>query len=146
MRIWLLCTLLAALPAYAQVKAENAWARATPPGAKIAAGYLTIRNTAGSADRLLGIASPGAEKVQMHITVKDGDIFRMREVRSYDIPANGSLELKPGGGHLMFVNIKAPLKEGDKVPATLRFERAGEMKVEFHVGSLGAAAPRAHSH
>ena len=60
--------------------------------------------------------------------------MRMRQVKGYDIPANASLQLKPGGGHLMFVDIERPFREGAKAPATLRFERAGEKKVEFRVG------------
>jgi periplasmic copper chaperone A len=138
MKLWLLlAAFLAAAPAQAQVKIENAWARATPPGTTMAAGYLTIRNSGAAADRLLAVTSAAAENVQPHITVKDGDILRMREVKGYDIPAKGALELKPGGSHLMFVNIKAPFKEGDKVPATLRFDKAGEVSVEFRVRGLG---------
>ena len=76
--------------------------------------------------------------------MKEGDVFRMRQVKGYDVPARGSFELKPGGAHLMFVNIKAPFKEGDKVPLTLRFERAGEVKTELPVGRL-TEAPK-HSH
>jgi copper(I)-binding protein len=130
---------LVAMPALAQVNIENAWARATLPGAKIAAGYLTIRN-AGGADRLVSASSPAAGKVQTHVTIKDGEVSRMREVKGYDVPATGKLELAPGGSHLMLVNIKAPLKEGDKVPLVLRFEKAGEVKTELAVRSLGATA------
>jgi len=130
---------LAAFPAYAQVTVENAWARATPPGAKIAAGYMTIRNTSGTADRLLAVSSPAAERVETHVTVKDGDVSRMREVKGYEIPAKGAFTLAPGGAHLMLVNPKAPLKEGEKVPLVLRFERAGEVKTELAVRPLGAA-------
>jgi len=136
---------LAATPAWAQVKVENAWARATPPGAKIAAGYMTIRN-AGAADRLLSASSPAAEKVQTHVTTKDGDVSRMREVKGYALPAKGTLELAPNGSHLMLVNIKAPLKEGDKVPLVLRFEKAGEVRTELAVRPLGAAAHDGHMH
>src|SRR6267142_4814011 len=143
MRALLLCLALAASPALAQIKIENAWARATPPGAKIAAGYLTIRNEASAPDKLVAASSPAAEKVETHVTLKEGDVFRMREVKGYDIPARGSFELKPGGAHLMFVNIKAPFKEGEKIPVRLRFEKAGEVKAEFHVGRLGAAS---HEH
>jgi len=135
--------LLAAGPAWSQVTIENPWARATPPGAKIASGYMTIRN-AGAADRLIGASSPAAPKVEMHVTQRDGDIARMREVKAYDIPAKASFELKPGGAHLMFVNIKAPFKEGEKIPVVLKFEKAGEVKAEFNVGRLGAAAPGPH--
>ena len=136
--------LLASLPAFAQITVEEAWARATPPGAKIAAGYLTIRN-AGAADRLLSASSPAAAKVETHMTTKDGDVSRMREVKGYAVPAKGTLELAPGGSHLMLVDIKAPLKEGDKVPLVLRFEKAGELKTELGVRALGASA-HGHAH
>jgi copper(I)-binding protein len=145
MKMLLVIAALAATPALAQVKVENAWARATPPGAKIAAGYMTIRN-AGAADRLLSATSPAAEKVQTHVTTKDGDVSRMREVKGYALPAKGTLELAPNGSHLMLVNIKAPLKEGDKVPLVLRFEKAGELRIELAVRPLGAAAHDAHMH
>jgi len=142
---WVTATifLLASFPAVAQIKVDNAWARATPPGAKIAAGYLTIRN-AGGADRLVSATSPAAEKVETHTTVKDGDISRMREVKGYAVPAKGTVELTPGGSHLMLVNIKAPFKDGDKVPLVLRFEKAGEVKVELAVRPLGASHEHMH--
>ncbi len=143
MRALLLLALVAS-PALAQVRIEDAWTRATPPGAKIAAGYMIIRNASKAPDKLLAASSPVAEKVQTHVTLKDGDIFRMREVKGYDIPAAGSFELKPGGAHLMLVNIKAPLKEDDKVPLTLRFERAGEVKTELHVGRLTDTGKHGH--
>ena len=143
MKYLLLLLALAATPAAAQIKVEEAWMRATPPGAKIAAGYLTIRN-AGAADRLISVSSPAAERVETHITARDGDILRMREAKGYDVPAKGMLELKPGGAHLMFVNIKAPLKEGTSVPATLKFQRAGEVKLEFQVRPLAGGEHHGH--
>lgn len=124
---------------WAQIQVEKAWTRATPPGAKVAAGYLVLRNSAATADRLLSVSSPAAARVEAHITTQDGDISRMREVNGYAIPAGGRLELKPGAGHLMFVELKAPFRQGEKVAATLRFQHAGEMKVEFEVERLGAA-------
>ncbi|HZE60310.1 MAG TPA: copper chaperone PCu(A)C [Burkholderiales bacterium] len=145
MRALLLLLAIAAAPALAQIKIEDGWSRATAPGAKIAAGYLTIRNASKVPDKLMSASSPAAEKVETHVTVKDGDIFRMREVKGYDIPAGGAFELKPGGAHLMLVNVKAPLKEGDKVPLTLRFECAGEVKTELQVGRL-TASPGDHKH
>ena len=143
MRATLLLLTLIASPALAQITIADAWSRATAPGAKIAAGYMTIRNASRTPDKLMSASSPAADKVQTHVTVKDGDIFRMREVKGYDIPAGGSFELKPGGAHLMLVNIKAPFKEGTKVALTLRFERAGEVRTELHVGRLDASA---HQH
>jgi len=144
MRAFCLLLALVASPALAQIKIEDAWSRATAPGAKIAAGYMTIRNASKAPDKLVAASSPAAEKVETHVTVKDGDIFRMREVKGYDIPAGGAFELKPGGAHLMLVNVRAPLKEGDKVPLTLRFERAGEVKTELNVGRLTDTGKHGH--
>ena len=132
-------------PLFAQVEIERPWIRATTPGAKVAAGYMTLRNTSGQPDRLVGGTSPVAGKLETHVHIRDGDILRMREVKGYDIPAKGSFELKPGGAHLMLVNLKQPLKAGDKVPVTLRFQRAGEVTVNFNVEPLTAAGP-AHKH
>lgn len=144
MRTVLLLLAFIAMPAMAQVTVTDAWTRATAPGAKIAAGYLTMRNAGKTPDKLLSASSPAAEKVEPHVTVKEGDIFRMREVKGYDIPAGGSFELKPGGAHLMLINVRAPLKEGDKVPLTLRFERAGEVKTVLQVGRLTDTAKHGH--
>ena len=126
----------------AQVRIEDAWARATPPGAKIGAAYMKISST--GADRLIGASTPAAAKVEMHVTEKKGDVLRMREVKGYDIPAKGSFELAPAGAHLMLVDLKAPLKEGSKVPMTLRFEKAGAVKVELQVRPLGASGHQGH--
>jgi copper(I)-binding protein len=139
----LLLLLAVALPAWAQIEIENPWSRATAPGAKVAAGYMILRNKGPSPDRLLGATTPAARKVETHVTVRDGDIMRMREVKGYEIPAGGTFELKPGGAHLMFVDVRQPFREGESVPVILRFERAGEQKVEFRVGRLG---PPAHKH
>ena len=131
MKYLLLLLALAATPAAAQIAVEDAWIRATPPGAKTAAGYLVIR--ADAADRLVSVSSPAAERVTTHITVHEGDVARMREVKGYDVPAGGTL-----------VNIKAPLKEGMSVPATLKFQRLGEVKVEFQVRPLAGGEHHGH--
>jgi copper(I)-binding protein len=136
--------LLAAGPALAQVSVEDAWARATPPGAKLGAAYLSIRNGAAAADRLVGASTPAADRVELHSTVREGDVARMRQVKAYDVPAGGRVELKPGGSHLMLVNLKAPLKEGEKLPISLKFEKAGELKAEIEVRALGAASHEHH--
>jgi copper(I)-binding protein len=125
-------------PAWADVKIENAWARATPPGAKIGAGYMTIRNSSGTPDKLIGASSPAAATVSPHVTVEEGGISKMRPVKGYDIPANGSFELKPSGAHLMLMNLKAPLKAGERVPLVLRFQNSGDVKVDLDVRPLGA--------
>lgn len=129
---------------FSQVSVESAWARPTPPSAKLGAGYLTVVNS-GAADRLVGAASAAAARVEMHVTLRDGEIMRMREVKAFDLPAQGRLELKPAGAHLMFVDLKRPFKQGDKVPVTLKFEKAGEVKIDLLVGGQ-PAQPEHHKH
>jgi periplasmic copper chaperone A len=146
MRLWVGAFLVVSLPVFGQVEVSDAWIRATPPGAKVAAGYMVVRNKSAQPERLVGGSSPAAAKVQTHVQVKDGDILRMREVNGFEIPANGSFELKPGGAHLMLVDPKRPLKEGDKVPVVLKFEKSGEVKVDFEVRPLAAPASGHHQH
>ena len=129
---------------FSQVSVENPWARPTPPSAKLGAGYLTVVSS-GAADRLVGAASPAAARVEMHVTLRDGEVMRMREVKAFDLPAKGRLELKPAGAHLMFVDLKRPFKQGDKVPVTLKFEKAGEVKIDLLVGRQPAPA-ESHGH
>ncbi len=134
-----------AAAAVAQVHVENPWARPTPPTAKLAAGYLSVVN-AGAADRLVGASSPAAARVETHVTINDGGVFRMREVKHLDVPANGRLELKPAGAHLMLIDIQRPFRAGEKVPVTLRFEKAGEVQVELVVGHQASAPQHDHKH
>lgn len=143
MKYLALIGLLVAAPALAQVEIDQPWSRATPPGAKTAAGYMVLQNKAAAPDRLVSVTSPAAARVETHVTLRDGDVMRMREVQGYDLPAGGRVELKPNGNHLMFVGIRQPFKEGDRIPATLRFEKAGELRVEFRVQGLGASG---HGH
>ena len=144
MRLLFLIAAVTASAAQAQVEIDKAWARATAPGAEVAGGYMTIRNRGNAPDRLVGASSPAAARVEMHVHVREGEVMKMRQVPAYEVPANGSFELKPGGAHLMFVRIARPFKEGDKVPVKLRFEKAGEVNAEFHVGRLGDTAAPAH--
>ena len=144
MRRLLLIAAVTASTAQAQVEIDKAWARATAPGAEVAGGYMTIRNRGNAPDRLVGASSPAAARVEMHVHIREGEVMKMRHVPAYDVPANGSFELKPGGAHLMFMRIARPFREGDKVPVKLRFEKAGEVSAEFHVGRLGDTAAPAH--
>jgi copper(I)-binding protein len=144
MRVLIGAMLFAATAAQAQVEIEKPWARATAPGAKVGGGYMTLRNQGAAPDRLVGASSPVAARVELHVHVKEGEVMKMRQVPSFDIPAGGQFELKPGGAHLMFMEIKRPFKEGEKLPVTLKFEKAGEVSAEFRVGRLGEAAPPAH--
>jgi len=144
MRRWLIALMFIALPAWAQVSVEQPWTRATPPGAKVGAGFMRLRN-AGAADRVVGASSPVAGRIEMHVTLREGDVMKMREMKSFEIPAGGSFELKPGGAHLMLLDLKRPLKKGEKVPLTLKLEKGGEVKAELTVEERGARQP-AHNH
>lgn len=130
----------------AQIQIEKPWARATAPGAKVAGGYMVIRNASTAGDKLVSVSSPAAAKVELHVHINDNGVMKMREVPGYDVPAKGAFELKPGGAHLMFVDIKRPFKEGEKLPVKLTFEKAGEVSAEFQVGRMGgSAAPAGHA-
>ena len=141
MRFVFLLGIFFSFSAQAQVQVEKPWARATAPGASVAGGYMLIRNQGAAGDRLVGASSPASAKVELHVHINDNGVMRMREVPGYDVPAKGSFELKPGGAHLMFMNIKRPFKEGEKLPVKLKFEKAGEVNAEFQVGGMGGGAP-----
>ena len=123
-----------------EITVEDAWARATPKGAPVGVGYLTIRNDGATPDRLIGGASEFAA-VQLHeMSMADG-VMKMREVAGgLEIPAHGAVTLKPSGYHLMFVGLKQPLALGEKVRASLKFEHAGDISVLFAVRPIGATS------
>ena len=125
---------------------EKPWARATPPGAAVGGGYLTIRNKGAAGDRLVGVTSPASARVEMHEMAMEKDVMRMREVKGVDVPAKKSVEFRPGGFHLMLMELKAPLRQGDKVQVTLRFEKAGEVKTELVVEDLASGIGHTKKH
>jgi copper(I)-binding protein len=83
-----------------------------------------------------------AKRVELHVTEHSDHIAKMRQLRAFEVPGRERLTLSPGGAHLMLVDIVQPLKKGERFPLTLRFERAGELKVEVEVQELGARHPR----
>ena len=127
-----------------QVKAgdlvlDHAWARATPAGAKVAGGYLTVENKGATPDKLMGGTSRAAGKVEVHETAMGNGVATMRPVKEgLSIPPGQSVTLAPGGYHLMMTELKGPLKKGDKLVITLMFEKAGEVKATFDVQGVGA--------
>lgn len=117
------------------------WSRATPKGAKIGAGYLTIRNNGTAPDRLVSVEADAAGKTDIHeMTMKDG-VMHMRPLAGGITIAPGkSVVLSPSGFHLMLMDLKAPLEQGQSFEATLHFEKAGPLKVKFQIGGIGAAS------
>jgi periplasmic copper chaperone A len=129
---------LATAVCLAQVKVEQAWARPTVAGQQGGGGFLSI--TSKAADRLLSGSTPAAERFELHTMSMKGDVMEMRQVDAIELPAGKTVELKPGGLHVMFIGLKQPLTIGSKVPVTLKFEKAGDLKVEFDVVSRPPAA------
>lgn len=121
------------------------YARATVAGQPVGAGYLKFENKGKTNDKLIAVTADVSQSVELHSMAMDGDIARMRQVDAIEIPAGKTVELKPGGLHIMFMGLKAPLKVGTSFPATLKFEKAGELKVEVKVEDAAGAAP-AHQH
>jgi copper(I)-binding protein len=121
----------------AQIAVTQAWARATPPGADVGAIYLTVENKGGAADRLVSVTSPAAQSAMLHQTVEESGVSTMREADG-SIAAGTTLEMKPGGSHIMLMGLKAPLKEGDTIDVTLAFEKTGEVKATAKVQPIGA--------
>ena len=121
---------------------SHAWARATPGGAEIGGGYLTIENKGTALDKLLGGSSPAAAEIELHEMVMKNDVMTMRPVSGgLSIPPGQTITFAPGGYHIMMMGLKAPLKQGDRVPMTLQFEKAGKVDVTFAVQSIGATQP-----
>lgn len=132
-----------ALAGHADISVSQAWSRATPKGAKVAGGYLTIENRGTQPDRLLSASSAAASKVEIHqMAIQDG-IMTMRPLDDgLIIPPDATVTLAPGGDHIMFVGLAAPFEEGQRIPVSLNFEHAGKIDVNFDVGSVGAKGPR----
>jgi hypothetical protein len=120
----------------------QAWSRATPGGAKVGGGYLTIQNNGKTADRLEGGTSDIAGKIEVHEMSTDNGVMKMRPVEGgLTIDPGKTVKLAPGGYHLMIMDLKAPLKQGEKVPVTLNFEKAGKVSIVLDVQGVGAKGP-----
>jgi copper(I)-binding protein len=126
---------------------SQAWSRATPGGAKIAGGYLTIENKGSAADRLLGGSGDIVGRIEVHEMRMDKGVMTMRQLdKGLAIEPGKSVQLAPSGYHLMLMDLKGPLKQGDKLPITLEFEKAGKVKVSLDVQGVGAKGPAGAGH
>jgi copper(I)-binding protein len=123
---------------------DHAFARATPPGAKTGGAFFVVENTGTTSDRLIRVASSAAGGAELHEMAMDGGVMKMRAIAAMDVPAGGRLELKPGGYHVMMIDLKQPLKAGDKVPLTLTFERAGSIDIAVDVEAMGSMGGMTH--
>lgn len=129
---------LANLPAAAHgygkgdLQVRHPWTRATGADDKFAVAYMEIRNSGRQPDRVIGVSTPAAERVELHAR-REGDSAGTREVKSFEVLARRRLWLRPSGSHLVLVGLRNPLVKGNRVPLTLHFERAGELQVELEV-------------
>lgn len=141
---------LVVAPARAQeVKAGDlvvtqGWSRATPNGAKIGTGYFTVENKGATPDRLVGVSADVAGKAEVHEMAMDNGVMKMRALEGgLAIDPGKTVKLAPGGYHLMLFDLKSPLKQGDKLPITLEFEKAGKVQLTLDVEGIGAQGPAA---
>jgi copper(I)-binding protein len=148
----LLTTLLSAPLRAEDVKAGDllitqAWSRQTPSGAKVAGAYLTIENKGTTADRLVSGSTDAAGRFEIHEMAMDGGVMRMRPLdNGLVIDPGKTVKLAPGGYHVMLMDLKSQFKQGDKVPVTLQFEKAGKVNVSLDVQGVGAQAPGGGDH
>jgi periplasmic copper chaperone A len=131
------------------LKISAPWVRATPKGAPVGGGYMTITNSGNVADRLVGGTSDASTRFEIHEMSMEGGVMKMRPVGSIEIKPGQSVEFKPGGYHVMFVGLKQSFEQGQHVKATLQFEKAGNVAVNFNVEGIGAqtgGANKQHGH
>jgi hypothetical protein len=127
------------------LRVEAAWARPTVQGQAGGGGFLRIVGGAVD-DRLLSARAGVAKEVELHTMEMDGNVMRMRAIEAIAVPAGKTVELKPGGQHVMFVGLTQTLKSGAHFPLTLRFEKAGEVQVEMQVMTQAMTPASAAGH
>lgn len=128
------------------VTVAHPWSRATPGGSKVGIAFLEIKAEAGVIDKLVGAKADIAGAVEMHTHIMEGSVAKMRRVDAIPVQPGGSVVLKPSGFHLMLMDLKEPLKEGDLLKLTLVFEKAGEISIEASVEKIGAMGPHGFDH
>ncbi len=140
-----LTIMVASISAFAQnytvgsLRIDHPWSHVTPKGASVAAGYLVIENNGSASDRLISVSSTIAGRVEFHEMKMDGGVMKMRPVaKGLEVAPGKSVKLAPGGYHLMFIDLKEPPVQGKHFKATLVFEKAGAVEVEFAVEAMGA--------
>lgn len=140
------------LPAFAHdykigaLKIEHPWTRATPGGAKVGGGFMKITNTGVETDRLISGSAEVAKALEIHEMKMEGSTMKMRALdKGLEIKPGETVELKPGGYHVMFLDLQAPIKDGERLKGQLVFEKAGKVDVEYKVEARGAAASSDHS-
>ncbi len=116
------------------IELDDLWVRASVPGQVNGAGYLDIENKGDAADKLIAVESSSSKRIELHTILNENGVAKMREVQGgIPVPAKAKTNLKPGGYHVMFIQLNGPFKAGEKVDAVMKFEKAGAVKVQFEV-------------
>jgi copper(I)-binding protein len=128
-------------PMTASIMVQNAWARATPGNIKTGGAYMTLVDQGSGPDRLVSVSTPVAGKAELHVMSEENGIMKMRPVDGITVEPGKPTELKPGGFHVMLIDLKQPLKQGDSFPMSLTFEKAGTIQVTVKIEKPGAMGP-----
>ncbi|MGE5545349.1 MAG: copper chaperone PCu(A)C [Solirubrobacterales bacterium] len=123
---------------------ESPWARTSPMSARNGAAFMVLKTEGKEPDRLIRASSPVSNTAELHTHLMEDGVAKMRPVAAMDVVPGTPTQLKPGSLHIMLMELKAPLKEGDKVPLTLTFEKAGDVAVEAVVAGAGAMSAPSH--
>lgn len=126
------------------LRVDDPYVRLVPPGTKTTGAFMTIHNAGNAERKLVKATSPVSDKVQLHTHMNDNGVMKMREVPDIAVPAGGKVELKPGSYHIMLIEMKSELKEGDRVPVTLRFDDDSTSQVDATVRKLPTMMPAAN--
>ncbi len=121
---------------------DSAYARATPPGARVGAAFMTLKNAGGTVHALVSARSDVSATAELHEHVHKDGMMQMRQVAKIDVPAGGEVRLQPGGYHIMLIDLNHPLSVGDKVTLTLIFDDGSERQVVAPVKQIGLGMPR----
>ena len=129
------------------IELVHPWSREAPEGARVAAGYVKIVNQGSDADRLVSVSGEIAGRTEVHEMAVDGNgVMTMRPVDGLEIPGGGEVELKPGGYHIMFLEVTDAKKKGETFAGSLTFEKAGTIEVEFSVDAIGGGSGHGSGH
>ena len=128
------------------VAVADAYVRQPPPAARTGAAFFTLKNAGKTEVRLVAAENPASNITELHNHINEGGVMKMRQVKDIPVPAGGQAKLEPGGLHVMLIDLKQPLKAGDTVPLTLRFDDGGKQLVNVPVRAGDGAPPMDHKH
>ena len=129
------------------ITVDDPFARASAGAVKVGAVFMTLKNSGPAADALVAVESPVAARAELHTHIEEGDIIRMRPVEAIDVPPGEAVSLRPGGQHVMLIDLRQPLKQGEVFPLTLTLANAGKMTIEVPVKSAAEMPPMpSHQH